>query len=245
MEIKRGFLNYLILMYNRLVQTDNWSDFSQYISNLSSSPRRYHLGAIIDALTKFWETIEKQRPSELAERHGEIDLSEILKRDTLSFLRYWIRFLLVKIDKSVDDVLNPMECFVDLDSPQIKKGVFVSKPNKCPDSSVECQIKGYFNDNADDFKKILNKLKSIPSESIDNETTKRISSLKKIIKKHLIQNHHFSNYSQREKLCWDCSDAIHAVLAPKGSLVVNRNEKHFKPICEAIDKEYVTYSSPK
>lgn len=243
MEIKRGFLNYLTLMYNRLVQTENWSDFLQYISNLTRRP--YQLGAILDALTKFTRMVEKQRPSELIKKHGDISHSEIEKRDTESFLRLWIRSLLRKIEKSVDDVLNPMGCFVDIKSPQIQKGIFVSKPYKCPESSFECGIKNFFSENAGDFTKILKKLKNIPPHKCDAETKKRITSLNKILNKFIRHNRDFSNYAQNHELCWNCGDAIHAVIAPIGSSVVNRNERHFNPICEAIDKKSLTYKSPK
>ena len=244
MEINRGFLNYLILMYNRLEQTPRWSDYQQYIANVAQTPRRYLLGGILDALTAYWKDIEKLRPDELKDKYGDVDMSTIMINSTKSFLRIWIRFFFKKIDKDFTEILNPMNCFPDIKEPQMKKGIFVIEPKKCIDSSVECDIKKYFLDNVEDFRKILDRLKAINKEDLDGETKKRISSLKKIIRKILPHNHKFSNYCQTEILCQHCGDAIHAVIAPETAIVLNRNERHYKPICEAVGKESMTYTSP-
>jgi len=62
MEIKKGFLNNLVLLHNKTVQLEKWSDLQQYISNLSSGGRRYQLGAILDAFTKLSTELENRRP---------------------------------------------------------------------------------------------------------------------------------------------------------------------------------------
>lgn len=244
MEIKRGFLNYLVLLYNKLVQSEDMSSVQQYVSNLNQTPRRYHLGAILDALTVFWRQIEEQRPAEFIGKYGNIPISVIIKRETESFLKIWIRRLLPKVDKMANEILNPMDCFVDIKQPEIHKGLFTNKPSTCPESVQECTIKQYFEENIVSFNKILELLEKIPSDQIDGETQKRISSLKKIIKKLPYSTRKFSNYSQDEKLCWSCGDAIQAVMAPHGVSVVNRNERHYRIICQAIGKTSLTYTSP-
>jgi len=115
--IKRGFLHNLELLYNKIVLSERWSDVQQYISNLASSPGRYQLGTILDALTRLWQAIEEKRPFELVERYGNIPLGKILKINTLSFLRIWIRRLLSSIDRFFDEVVNPMKCFPDIKIP--------------------------------------------------------------------------------------------------------------------------------
>ncbi len=245
MEIKKGFLNNLVLLHNKTVLCEKWSEVQQYVSNLSSSPRRYQLGAAIDALSKFWSEIENSRPSSLIDKHGDIPLSRILKRDSESFLKIWIRRFLPKIDKLVDEVLNPMKCFPDIESPRQVGNLFENKPYKCVESDRECDIKKFFTDHLEDFNKILSQLENIPNDETDSETIQRISALKKIIKKRLRSSTiTFSNKSQDEKWCWACGDAIHAVLSPSDASVVTRNEKHFKPICEAINRDYQAYRSP-
>lgn len=246
MEIKRGFLHNLVLLYNKIVLCEKWSDVQQYISNLSSSPRRYQLGTILDALTRLWKAVENRRPSELIKKYGDINQSQIMKRDALSHLRIWIQRLLASIDKYFDEIMNPMNCFSDLAKPVRKGDLFENKPCRCKESQRECDIKEFFLQNHSDFNMILNNLKALPVSKVDNETRQRISALKQIIKKRLrTSTMHFSNKSQDEQLCWACGDAIHVVLAPPDAAVVNRNGKHFKPICESLSKECVVYSSPK
>ena len=243
MEILKGFLSYLVLLHNRLVQTNNWSEIQQYISNLSQASRRYHLGAILDALTAFWKKIDQKRPTVSADK-PRMTFSEIFLRDIRSFLRIWIRDFFKRIDALADEVLNPMNCYVDIKPPKLIDNLFVT-PSRCPNSTSECEIKKFFEDNLKDFTLIFEKLNQLPQNVIDEETKRRMAALNKIIKKLLHRNRDFSNYSQREKLCWDCGDAIQVVISPPDALVVNRNERHFKPICEAIQRECMTYSSPR
>jgi hypothetical protein len=156
-------------------------------------------------------------------------------RDTLSFLRLWIRSLLASIDKFFDEIMNPMNCFPDLEKPVRKGNLFENKPCRCNESQRECDIKDFFLRNQIEFTKILEKLKGLQETEVDNETRQRISALKKIMKKRLrTSTTHFSNKTQDEQMCWACGDAIHAVLAPREARVITRNEKHFRPICEAI-----------
>lgn len=246
MEIKRGFLHNLVLLHNKIVHCEKWSDVQQYISNLSSSSRRYQLGTILDALTRFFKTVENKRPSELVKKYGDISLSQIMKRDALSYLRIWIQRLLASIDKYFDEIMDPMNCFSDIAKPVRKGYLFDNKPCRCNESQRGCDIKDFFQQNRREFGLILEKLKALPDSEVDNETRQRISALKQIIKKRLrTSTMHFSNKSQDEQLCWACGDAIHVVLAPPDAAVVNRNGKHFKPICESLSKECVVYSSPK
>jgi hypothetical protein len=246
MEIKRGFLHNLVLLYNKIVLSERWSDVQQYISNLASSPRRYQLGTILDALTRLWQAIEEKRPSELVERYGDIPLGKILKINTLSFLRIWIRRLLSSIDRFFDEVVNPMKCFPDIKIPAKEGDLFNNKPTRCNESQQECEVKGFFLQHRNEFDIIWERLKSLPASEIDGETKQRTSALKKIPKKRLRSSTmHFSNKTQDEKLCWASGDAIHAVLAPPDAVVLTRNGKHFRPICEVLSKECVVYSSPK
>ncbi|MBF0609203.1 MAG: hypothetical protein SFH39_11740 [Candidatus Magnetobacterium sp. LHC-1] len=120
--------------------------------------------------------------------------------------------------------------------------MFINKPLKCDESKDRCNITQYILDNKDDFEKILKQLEAL--EDKDKETKKRISSLKEILK--LIKNDRpLSNHHQNQALCWHCSDAIHAVIPPRDSTLLTRNERYFKPICEAIGKSFKGYSSPK
>jgi hypothetical protein len=111
---------------------------------------------------------------------------------------------------------------------------------------MNCEIRKFFGDNLGDFNAVLKDLRKIPEAQRDVETAKRIAALNMIIKKKIGRpTSKFSNKSQDETLCWACSDAIHAVLAPRGSSVVNRNGRHFDPICGSIGRNSLVYKSPK
>lgn len=246
MEIKKGFLYNLVLLHNKLFHCNNWTEVQQFVSNLASSPKRYYLGATLDALKGFFEKIGKNRPTDLIEKYGDFPLDDLLKKDALNFLRAWIKLILPKIDKLVHEIINPMSCFTDLQSPVLIGNLFENRPSTCPESANECEIQKFFRANFDDFKAILLKLREIPDKDRDAETSKRMAALNRILKKRVVHSTlKFSNKSQDENLCWACGDAIHAVLAPRGSSVVNRNERHFNQLCDPIGRKSLVYSSPK
>jgi hypothetical protein len=248
MEIKKGFLYNLVLLHNKAVECDSFSQVQQFVSNLASSPRRYYLGAVLDASKVYWQNYENNRPDDLKAKYGNIPMGDIQRRETINFLRIWIRMLLPRIDKMVGEVMNPMKCFVDLKGPELKDDLFDNRPAKCPASTTECEIHRFFEKNIKDFDAILARLRALPDNERDPETLKRMAALNRIIKKRVrraVSGLIFSNKSQDEQLCWACGDAIHAVLAPKGSSVVNRNGRHYDPICESIGRKSLVYTSPK
>jgi len=248
MEIKKGFLYNLVLLHNKAIECDSIAQVQQFVSNLASSPRRYYLGAVLDSFNVYWQNNENNRPDDLKAKYGNIPMGNILRKETINFLKMWIRLLLHKIDNMVAEIVNPMKCFVDLRSPELKGDRFDNKPTECPASTVECEIQKFFSDNIEDFDSILAGLRAIPEKDRDPETTKRMAALNRIIKKRVRRANSgltFSNKSQDEQLCWACGDAIHAVVAPKGSSVVNRNGRHYDPICNSIGRKSLVYTSPK
>jgi hypothetical protein len=137
MEIKRGFLYNLVLLHNKMVQCSTWTEVQQFVSNLASSQKRYYLGATVDALRGFFEQICKNRPSDLIAKYGDYPLDELLKKDALNFLKIWLRFMFTRIDKLVDEMVNPMHCFTDLRGPVLKGGLFENVHSTCPESANE------------------------------------------------------------------------------------------------------------
>lgn len=241
MEIKRGFLNNLVLLHNRICISEKWSDVEDYIYKLSAGLRRNQLSTILGSMAVYWKNIEKLRPEDLKEKYGERSLSDIMKESSISFLRTWIKYIFKKMDKVCDEILDPMKCFNDLCPPLQEGHLFSNKPVYCKSSKIQCEVKQFFSENSQDFNKIFEGLKKIPENKRDTETQKRIPSLKKILKKLFSSTKYFNNHSQDEKLCWNCGDAIHVVLAPSNALVANRNKKHFEDICNLINKKNYSY----
>lgn len=244
MEIRKGFLQNLVMLHNKAVHCDSISQVQQFAGNLSSSYDKYYLGAVLAALAAFFTRIENQRPDDLKVKYGNRPIPESQLKQLINFLRFWIRMFMQKIDKMVAEIMNPMQCFIDLEAPKLKDNLFDNRKILCSMSANECDIYKFFASNENDFTAILDGLKAMPEKDKDSETSKRQIAINKLRKK-IKRNNFFSNKTQDENTCWDCGDAIHAVLAPKGSSVVNRNRRHFDPICSFIDRKSLGYSSPK
>ncbi len=208
----------------------------KFIATLSSTPRRNQLSSKLEALKIYIQEVENNRPERLKKEYGEIEIS---KAQMISFLRIRIKQLFREINRIVDTIFNPMDCYLDIQPPSEIRGMFDNKPVWCNGSKIECKIKIFFNDNKESFDKIYSRLKEIPDK--DQETKKRIKSLKEILRILPYSTRHFSNHSQNQQLYWNCGDAIIAITAPNSFIILNRNEKHYIPICESINKISMSY----
>ncbi|MCI4627103.1 MAG: hypothetical protein L3V56_14240 [Candidatus Magnetoovum sp. WYHC-5] len=245
MEINKGFLNYLVLIYNRLVGAECLSDVISYLGNLNIH-RKYHLGAAIEIFKEYIKAVEKKRPSELRfyNRDTTLDeppLSQLLLNDIRDYCCMRIKLFLKNIDAIEYEILNPMEC-VEINKPSLKNGLFKKRTIGCKKAENKCNIRDFFEHNKDYFDVISAKLVCPSSSAIDKETEKRIRALKEILQEILPYNKPFNNH-EAHKLCLSCSDAIHCVVAPQQASVISKNARHFQPICEAINKKFETYSS--
>jgi hypothetical protein len=241
MEIKKGFLQNWILLYNKAIQYNSFHKISQFISNLSRSPKRYYLGACVDAVTLFENEYSKRMPIDLAELYGKANEGEIRLEKFKSILRTQIKRCFHKIKNSSDEVYNPMECFKDISEPKLENEMFYNHPDKCDSSQTKCNIKDFIKDNTDAFQKILEKLESLDNNK-DDETKRRIISLKELLK-NIRLNRNFDNTEPNQKHCWNISDAILAVIPKTDETIITSNLIHFEPICEAIGKSVKGYKS--
>jgi hypothetical protein len=133
-----------------------------------------------------------------------------------------------------------MACFKDIGEPKLENGMFSTKSVKCVSSKTKCKINDFMKDNVEAFQKILEKLEGLDKK--DDETTRRITSLKELLK--LIRlNRNFDNTKPNQKHCWNISDAILAVIPKSDETIITSNLRHFVPICEAIGKNVKGYTS--
>jgi hypothetical protein len=232
MEIKRGYIRYFVLLHNKLTTYPSFADVMASVHKLSLTPQRNLLSTILESLAGFFR---EDLPKEIN------DFDEYLRMQGASYLRIQIKRVWKTINKLVDEILNPMDCFLDISPPRRDGVVLDNKPWQCVKSEVECKIKQFFADNEKEFVKILDALKALPEKEKDQETKKRIKALKNIIRMLPYASRKISNKEQNYKECWYCGDAILAVLAPRASTVLTSNIKHYKPICEAIEKDAVNY----
>ena len=233
MEFKKGYLQNLIYLHGKVVNSAGVAEVFEAISKLSATPLRHKLGTTLELMTNFYGNIGKTRLPEVLKKYGDITLDEYQKEMLESYLSTLIRRSWRNFDTVVDEVINPTNCFVDIQPPQKKGKIFDNKPRTCDKSERKCQVRQFFNNNSADFCKILTKLKELPEP--DTETSARRKSLKKILR--------VKNREIAKEDCWNCGDAIMVIEAPRDSDIFNNNEKHFIPVCEAVGKKSVGYSS--
>jgi hypothetical protein len=133
-----------------------------------------------------------------------------------------------------------MSCFLDIKPPIMDNIIDNSIQRTCDKSEFECKIKEFFRIKITDFEDILEHLNRLQEADVDLETSKRIKSLKEIIRLLPYNNRKFSNKEDKEK-CWNCGDAILAVTSPEEAHVLHHNKKHYAPICKSIGRTDVTY----
>ena len=241
MEIKRGVLQYLIYLHNLIASKNSFADVLNTVSKLSSTPQKYRLGTILKILANFSKEIKNKTPQDIISEYGDIPIDEYQRRKSKSYLRNIIKFLWRSIDKIGDEILNPMDCFPDIREPYEKEGFFVNEPRDCEKSKFECKIKQFFREHQTEFQKILNQLEQVPPGNMDEETLRRKKSLKQILRLLPYGGRKFSNKELNRKDCWNCGDAILAVVAPHSADVLNNNQRHYRLICMAINKRSVPY----
>ena len=241
MEIKRGVLQYLIYLHNLIASKNSFADVLNTVSKLSSTPQKYRLGTILKILANFSKEIKNKTPQDIISEYGDIPIDEYQRRKSKSYLRNIIKLLWRSIDKIGDEILNPMDCFPDIREPYEKEGFFVNEPRDCEKSKFECKIKQFFREHQTEFQKILNQLEQVPPGNMDEETLRRKKSLKQILRLLPYGGRKFSNKELNRKDCWNCGDAILAVVAPHSADVLNNNQRHYRLICMVINKRSVPY----
>lgn len=231
MEFKKGLLQNLIYLHGKIVQCNNLEEVFEAISKLSATPQRNKLQSVLEAMKHFYKNIWNKRPSEIIDRYGNVTIDEYLKNSAESFLSNLIRQSWRKFERVVDEVIDPTNCFLDMEGPRKINRIYDNSPRTCKKSKFRCGCRSFFNANSEKFSKVLNCLKDIPEP--DSETIKRIRSLKLILR--------VKKREIRQEDCWYCSDAIMAVEAPNDADIFNNNQRHFVPICEALDKRSIGY----
>ncbi|MBU1863721.1 MAG: hypothetical protein KKH94_08680 [Candidatus Omnitrophica bacterium] len=229
LEVKKGFLSYCILLYNKAEQCTTVDQVVSYVHTISSGPARHRLSSMLELIVKW-----------LKETHAtvvsQIDPIFITLGDyQIHHLRAFLKNVIEKgwyfFDIVIDDVINEIGAFNDLPGPQYnseKKLFNNSMPTQYVKDNVE-MIFCYVCKNAGKFSAIRERLKK---ETEDHETKKRITAIKEILK-------HRGNPSLAQ--CQYCGDALIVVEAPDDSVIFTNNMKHVKPIAEAINKAVVGY----
>lgn len=233
MEIKRGFLQNLVALYNKSKECSTFTEVLAYVSTLSSTPRKNMLGTMLEAIARFYDPVTRKA---LAEGASSKDFTKVQKKMAEAYLRSQINRFWSGFSRLVDVVLDEAECY--------KNGYSIQPPFMTPegkfDNTLEscdkykpgiCKVRQLFDQNESETKNIIVKLAEI--ESPDTETQNRLRALKEIVR--------LKKRDVQKRECWRSGDAVIAIEAPENVAIVTRNCKHFTPICAALGKPLRCY----
>lgn len=218
-EVCRGFLRNLILLHNKAIQVTAFSELIAYGANSRFAPHR--MGTILGAFEEFFGQAGNfpiQSPAELI-------------ADFRGNMRRKIRRGFSKMQTAVASVSNEVGCRSLIQGPiQDKDGYFDQKLNKDLCGKVnECGIKKYYTKHKADFETI----RAVLDPKMDDETCGRYSALRELYR--------VANRDFQAAECYKCGDATISHECPKTVVLITKNEKHIKPILEALDKQGIYY----
>lgn len=204
MELKKGVIANFVYLHNKIINCDTWSQVMEAIYKLSASLHRNKLSNVLEALQIFWSEIEKTTIKDT--EYADKSLSDYIMEQSASFIRIMIVKLWKQIDKITDVDKNPMLCFTDIKPPQRIGDILQNSPTKCTNSRYECKIKEFIKQNQKLFEDVFSYLSKLPDGEIDEETKRRIKSLKEIIRLLPYNGRKFSNKEPNVNYCWNCSE---------------------------------------
>src|SRR3990170_1786389 len=106
MEIKKGFLQYLVYLHGKVVRCESIDEVFEVIRRLSATPMRHRLGTVLEAIEEYFYSINTVTPSDITEKYRDIPIPRLQKTQCEIFLRSHIRRLFRNIDRAVDEIVR-------------------------------------------------------------------------------------------------------------------------------------------
>jgi hypothetical protein len=232
MEIKRGFLQNLVALYNKSVECTRLSEVHQYIHRLSATPARHRLGTVLGSVTAFIQSIEDKELKDL-KKQGK--LGDFQKKQLEAFLRLRIRRFWPAFDKAADEIIDPVYCYkyrYNLAPPTFVNGRFDNTFHNCDKYKPGiCRLREFVDEHEPEYVQIRDQL--LASGVVDAESIKRVQGLKEALR--------LKKRQIPRKQCWQLGDAI-LVLEPAPEVnIITSNRKHYEPLCAIIKRPLTTY----
>jgi hypothetical protein len=79
MELKRGVIQYLVYLHNKIIRCRDWPEVMRAISSLSPTLQRHRLGTILEVMHQFFASLENESSTE------DISINDYLKKDVQVF----------------------------------------------------------------------------------------------------------------------------------------------------------------
>lgn len=224
MEFKRGFLQYLIYVYNILVESKDFKEIHVRAQKLS--PQVSHRNkAIWTALISFFDTKELK-----ASKTYDGPILDELYSLMESFLRQRIETATTFFEDSLDSITDQTGCFLASKEPIMKGEIFDNVHPRCKKQDIKCGIVNFLIENKEAFQRILEVLEATPD--LDQEMQKMKNAVEKVLKYH-------DEIANRTN-CWHCGDAIIAIECPSEAKLFTTNKKHFQLLCAAVNKTIIS-----
>jgi hypothetical protein len=218
-ELSRGFIRNLILIHNKAILFKNFSDLFRYGNAMRR--KSYFLGAMLEAFTKYFSEAKIEAPSHIKpDEYQLITFRSFLRRD---IRRGWL-----KQQRSISKIVNNVGCRDNIPAPSIgDDGQYHQELKKhlCGHAR-SCGLKHYTSTHRQDFETLRDLLKN--QSNLDDETTKRIKSLRELYR--------VPNTDFHKNDCYSCGDAIICHEAPKEFAIITLNQKHYVPMCNIFGK---------
>lgn len=223
MEYRRSLVRDFVYIFNRLNDSENLGEVLYKINQLPPFQQRRinrMIGGLAECFLDQNESISASKGEEFLEK-------------AYHYFKPLIEFSMEEFDDSVDSVENQTDCYIAKGVPTLKGKIFDNKISHCRPGEINCKIVEFFKVNINHFKKILDMLSK--QQNLDSELEKMKNILEKAIK-HPVNMADYRN-------CWKCGDSIIAVESKEDYIIFTKNEKHFYPICKAINKRIAVFKS--
>lgn len=224
MEFKRGFLGYLIYIYNILVESKDFRAI--FVRTKKLSPVMSHrISSILTSLACFFDSKELK----VSKTYDGPIIDELYSLME-SFLRQRIETAITLFEDSLDSITDQTSCFLASKEPIMKGEIFDNTHPKCKKQDIKCGIVNFLIQNKEAFQRILEVLEAAPD--LDQEMQKMKNAVEKVLKYH-------DEIANRTN-CWHCGDAIIAIECPSEAKLFTTNKKHFQLLCRAINKSVIS-----
>ena len=223
-ELARGFFRNLLLLYNKSIEYDRFSDLSAFAGRLQRY-KPYYAGTIIGAFESHF------RHASMADflQYSNLSFDEAQMIFFRSELKKVIRRGWAKLMSKIDIFVNSVRCREDIPAPRLEGDLYVQDLKlklKLCGKLTNCGLKAYVSKNEKAFTELRHALLTLKEP--DTETVRRIKSLRELYR--------VSNKDFDARDCFNCGDAIIAHETPQNSVIISKNERHLSAICKSFNK---------
>lgn len=225
-ELSRGFLRYLILIYNKTTLLTKFSELCRYGNSLRR--KSYFQGALWEAFERYYVEAKFDKPDHMS-------LDEYQLAAFRAFLRRSIRRGWLKQQRTTFQIIDEVNCRKPIPAPDIGENGQYEQPLKkelCG-KVRNCGLKNYMAKHRADFENLRTALQA--ASATDEETKRRIRSLRELYRVPK------SDFEKSD--CYSCGDAIICHEVPDQIPIVSTNQKHYEVICTAFKKTLLPLKS--